>query len=70
MYAIMNPIQSQYVIEVWRGIDGKFYFHVVHRNGRIICTSEGYTRKSRAALAAQRMSLDLINAPFTYIEKP
>lgn len=62
MYAI--TMKSPYTIEVWKGIDGMWYFHVASLNGKIICTSEGYTRKNRAIFAAQKLSLNLINATF------
>lgn len=70
MYAIMNPTKPQYSIEIWKGVDGMYYFHVVHINGKIICTSEGYTRKSRAILAAQKMSLNVANATFITNKQP
>lgn len=64
MYTIMNPTKTPYIIEIWRGVDNMWYFHVVHRNSKIICTSEGYTRKQRAVLAAQKLSLNLDKATF------
>jgi uncharacterized protein YegP (UPF0339 family) len=62
MYAI--TMKSPYTIEVWRGLNEMWYFHVSHRNGKVICTSEGYTRRNRAVLAAQKLSLNLSNAQF------
>lgn len=31
--------------EVFEGKDGQFYFRLKARNGKIICQSEGYTRR-------------------------
>lgn len=67
MYAI--AMKSPYIIEIWKGIDDQWYFHVTHRNGRVICTSEGYTRRTRAVLAAQKLSLNLANAKFIIKKK-
>lgn len=68
MYTLVNQRKSQYIIEVWQGVDGDWYFHVTHRNGKIICTSEGYTRKNRAILTAQKLSLNLMDAKFVVME--
>ena len=62
MYAIVSTKKPLYSIKVWKGKDDLYYFHVTSVNGRIICTSEGYTRKNRATLAAQKLSLNLENA--------
>jgi uncharacterized protein YegP (UPF0339 family) len=36
--------------QVFRGLDGQYYFHLRSQNGQIVLVSEGYTRRS-AALA-------------------
>lgn len=41
-------------IEVFRGKDGLYYFHVKAANGEIVSTSEGYTRRFTANQGAKR----------------
>lgn len=42
-------------IEVFEGIDGKWYFHGKAKNGKIVADSQGYTRKWSAKRAARRV---------------
>jgi uncharacterized protein YegP (UPF0339 family) len=41
-------------IEVWEGHDGKWYFHVKNRNGRVTGPSQGYGHKRSAVARARR----------------
>lgn len=41
-------------VEVFQAEDGRWYFHVHNRNGRITEPSQGYTRKDSAVTAARR----------------
>lgn len=34
--------------EIWKGRDGNWFWHIKGRNGEIVCSSEGYTRRSSA----------------------
>jgi uncharacterized protein YegP (UPF0339 family) len=68
MYTIMNPSKNEYVVEIWKAMSGMWYWHVMHRNGKIICTSEGYTRRNRALKSAQKLTLNVANATFKIIE--
>lgn len=68
MYMILNPNKSEYTVNVFKEADGCFYFNVVHRNGKIICSSEAYTRRSRALAAAQKMTLNVANATFNILK--
>lgn len=66
MYAIINPT-NPYTIEIRKTmVFGRDYYvwELVHRNGQVLCTSKYYTRKSRAINAAQKVSLNIINANF------
>jgi uncharacterized protein YegP (UPF0339 family) len=59
----------KYKIELWKGLDGQWYWHVVSaRNGQIVCTSEGYKRRGSALKSAQRISLNLANAMFVWLD--
>lgn len=40
--------------------DGLWYFHVKAGNGRKICASEGYTRKSDAVKTAKLLLIDKV----------
>jgi uncharacterized protein YegP (UPF0339 family) len=41
-------------IEVFKGTDGQWYWHLRAGNGEIVTQSEGYTRKASALRAAKR----------------
>jgi uncharacterized protein YegP (UPF0339 family) len=41
-------------IEIFRAKNGKHYFHVRHRNGRISHPSQGYASRNGARRAARR----------------
>lgn len=47
---------SLYRIELFRGKDRQHYWRIVHRNGNILATSEGYTRRTTAARGAERLA--------------
>lgn len=42
------------LIELFEGRDGKWYFHVKHRNGQIGDHSQGYLQKRYAKVAIKR----------------
>lgn len=42
------------VIDLFEGRDGKWYFHVVHGNGKIGDSSQGYKQKRYAKEAIRR----------------
>lgn len=47
-------------IRFFKGANGEYYFHILGKNGEIVATSEGYTRKwsaKRAAKATERLIL-------------
>lgn len=44
-------------IEPFKGKDGKWYWRLRHANGRVLATSESYSRKHRAWEVAARVAL-------------
>lgn len=50
--------KRQHHFEVFRGEDKQWYFRVVHRNGRVIVTSEGYRRPGSAMHIAKGLAAD------------
>ncbi len=45
-----------YRIQLFRGADRQWYWRLRHRNGNILATSEGYTRRTTAARGAERLA--------------
>lgn len=41
-------------VELFEGVDGRWYFHKRNANGRITLASQGYTLRRTARRAAQR----------------
>lgn len=48
--------------EVFKGQDGKFYFHLVSGNGKIVLQSQAYTTKASAKNGAESVSLNGVDA--------
>lgn len=46
--------KSRTTVELFRGLDDKWYFHKKHPNGKISSHSQGYKHKRSAKKAAQR----------------
>lgn len=42
-------------IEVFRGTDKKYYWHMQSPNGKILCVSQGYTTSSSALKSARNL---------------
>lgn len=42
-------------VEVFQGLNDKWYYHVVGGNGEITADSQGYSTKSNAVRAARRL---------------
>ena len=47
--------KRRYWIEIFKGVDGKFYFHRKAANGKINSPSQGYATKSNAKRAAKKL---------------
>lgn len=57
-----------YTVEIWKGIDGQWYWHIVSsRNGKVICTSEGYKRKGSAYKIARNVMSNLKLANIVWV---
>jgi uncharacterized protein YegP (UPF0339 family) len=41
--------------EIFKGVDGKYYFHVVGKNGRILMRSQAYTTKASATKGVESL---------------
>lgn len=41
--------------EIFKGEDKQWYWRLVAKNGKIVCQSEGYKRRSQAIKTAERM---------------
>jgi uncharacterized protein YegP (UPF0339 family) len=47
-------------VQVFKGDDGQWYARRRAANGRIICVTEGYTRRRSAVTAAQHLAAPAI----------
>lgn len=43
--------------------DGQWYWHIDARNGRTVCSSEGYRRRVDAIKVCKKLSMHLMDAP-------
>ena len=48
--------------EVWKSMNGDWYFHLVAPNGKLIADSEGYSRKSNALKGIKAVKAYALNA--------
>ena len=50
---------SRYRIELFRAKNRAWHWRLKHRNGNILTTSEGYSRRASAVRAAERLAAAL-----------
>jgi uncharacterized protein YegP (UPF0339 family) len=55
-------------IELWKGLDGQWYWHIVGRNGQVMATSEGYKRKGAAKKSATTVILSIWKAKLVWLD--
>jgi uncharacterized protein YegP (UPF0339 family) len=48
--------------EIFKGVDGKYYFHVVGKNGRILMRSQAYTTKASATKGVESIRTNGVDA--------
>lgn len=49
-------MSAAYRIELFCGVNRQWYWRIRHRNGRVLASSEGYTRRASAEQTAGRLA--------------
>jgi len=49
-------MSAAYRIELFRGVNRQWYWRIRARNGRVLASSEGYTRRASAEQTAGRLA--------------
>jgi uncharacterized protein YegP (UPF0339 family) len=55
-------------IEVFKGAKDEWYFHVLARNGKVVCASEGYKRRGYALRTIKRLQVGLYLADVVMVD--
>lgn len=52
-------MSAAYRIELFRGVNRQWYWRIRARNGRVLASSEGYTRRASAEQTAGRLASNM-----------